>query len=117
MNAMGGKFWFSVLMSWFVLVEGARVGATVWLSVWTDNVDVPGGSGRGPFWYLGIYTAISAVQVGCVRNLSAYCWELKPRKAFLGIHTAISAVQVPPASAGSTCMRNHVGAGSLMYVE
>ncbi len=106
-NAMGGKFWFSVLMSWFVLVEvrgprlpwpgavladatclafacsmaagcglltglilivtfvvkGARVGATIWLSVWTGSVDVPGGAPHGPFWYLGIYTAISAVQV------------------------------------------------------
>ena len=60
-RAMGGPFWFSVLMSWFVLVEGARVAATVWLSVWTDSVD--DGSLHGPFYFLGIYTIISGVQV------------------------------------------------------
>ena len=42
-NAMGGKLKFGLLMSWFLLVEAARVGATVWLSHWTDTVDAPGG--------------------------------------------------------------------------
>ena len=60
-GAMGGPFWFSVLMSWFVLVEAARVAATVWLSVWTDSVD--DGSLHGPFYFLAIYTIISGVQV------------------------------------------------------
>ena len=58
---MGGPFWFSVLMSWFLLVEAARVAATVWLSVWTDSVD--DGSTHGPFYFLAIYTIISGVQV------------------------------------------------------
>jgi len=60
---MGGKLKFGLLMSWFLLVETARVGATVWLSDWTDSVDTPGGAGHGPMWYLTIYTIISAVQV------------------------------------------------------
>ena len=41
-NAMGGKFKFLVLMSWFLLVELCRVGATVWLSYWTGITDRPG---------------------------------------------------------------------------
>ena len=62
-TAMGGKWKFGLLMSWFLLVEAARVGATVWLSTWTDSVDAPGGAAHGPLWYLMIYTIISAVQV------------------------------------------------------
>ena len=41
-NAMGGKLRFTILMSWFLLVELCRVGATVWLSYWTGIVDNPG---------------------------------------------------------------------------
>ena len=41
-NAMGGKLRFSILMSWFLLVELCRVGATVWLSYWTGIADNPG---------------------------------------------------------------------------
>ena len=66
-NAMGGKWKFGLLMSWFLLVEAARVGATVWLSHWTDTVDAPGGAPHGPLWYLMIYTIISAVQVSTIR--------------------------------------------------
>lgn len=64
-NAMGGKLRFSILMSWFVVVEAARVSATVWLSYWTDTVDQPGGAPHGPLWYLMIYTIISGIQVSC----------------------------------------------------
>lgn len=63
-NAMGGKLRFAILMSWFLIVEAARVAATVWLSYWTDTVDQPGGAPHGPLWYLMIYTIISGVQVG-----------------------------------------------------
>ena len=69
-NAMGGKLKFSLLMSWFLLVEAARVGATVWLSHWTDTVDAPGGAPHGPLWFLMIYTIISAVQVGLMKLAS-----------------------------------------------
>ena len=41
-NAMGGKLRFLLLLSWFVLVELCRVGATVWLSYWTGSADSPG---------------------------------------------------------------------------
>ncbi len=41
-NAMGGKLRFIILLSWFLLVELCRVGATVWLSYWTGITDRPG---------------------------------------------------------------------------
>ena len=41
-NAMGGKLRFSILMSWFLLVELCRVAATVWLSYWTGISDKAG---------------------------------------------------------------------------
>lgn len=41
-DAMGGKLRFTILMSWFLLVELCRVGATVWLSYWTGIADSPG---------------------------------------------------------------------------
>ena len=41
-NAMGGKLRFTILMSWFLLVELCRVGATVWLSYWTGIADSSG---------------------------------------------------------------------------
>lgn len=66
---MGGKLRFSVLMLWFIIVEIARVGATVWLSYWTDSVDTPGGAPHGPLWYLMIYTIISGIQVGLHKPL------------------------------------------------
>ncbi|KAA6418046.1 MAG: ABC transporter C family member 2-like [Trebouxia sp. A1-2] len=49
-NAMGGKFRFLVLMSWFLLVELCRVGATVWLSYWTGITDRPGGAPHSALW-------------------------------------------------------------------
>lgn len=70
-NAMGGKLRFSILMSWFLIVEAARVSATVWLSYWTDSVDAPGGAPHGPLWYLMIYTIISGIQVGATSGCLA----------------------------------------------
>ena len=51
-NAMGGKLRFGILLSWFVLVELCRVGATVWLSYWTGNADKPGMNNKKN--YLGL---------------------------------------------------------------
>ncbi|KAL3160420.1 hypothetical protein ABBQ32_010743 [Trebouxia sp. C0010 RCD-2024] len=62
-NAMGGKLRFSILMSWFLLVELCRVGTTVWLSFWTGIADNPGGAPHGSLWYLAIYAGISATQI------------------------------------------------------
>ena len=45
-DAMGGKLRFGILLSWFLLVELCRVGATVWLSYWTGNADRPGQSNK-----------------------------------------------------------------------
>lgn len=62
-KAMGGYWAFLLLMSWFILIEAARVGTTVWLSQWTSSVDAPGGAAHKAMWYLGIYAAISGAQV------------------------------------------------------
>ncbi|KAL0044905.1 hypothetical protein WJX82_001780 [Trebouxia sp. C0006] len=62
-NAMGGKFKFLVLMSWFLLVELCRVGATVWLSYWTGITDRPGGAPHSALWYLAIYAGVSGFQI------------------------------------------------------
>ncbi|DBA70095.1 TPA: hypothetical protein ACH3X2_012257 [Trebouxia sp. C0005] len=62
-NAMGGKFRFLVLMSWFLLVELCRVGATVWLSYWTGITDRPGGAPHSALWYLAIYAGVSGFQI------------------------------------------------------
>lgn len=43
-TAMGGLLRFGLLMTWFVLVELCRVGATVWLSYWTGVTE--DGAGR-----------------------------------------------------------------------
>lgn len=63
MKAMGGYWAFLLLMSWFVLIEVARVATTVWLSAWTSSVDAPGGAAHKTMWYLGIYSGISGFQV------------------------------------------------------
>jgi len=61
-RSMGGAFRFSLLMALFVCVEAGRVCATVWLSTWTDTVDIPGGAPHPAIWYLSIYASISGVQ-------------------------------------------------------
>lgn len=58
-NAMGGKLRFSILMSWFLLVELCRVGATVWLSYWTGISDKPGMS----FWHVLFVFALKKTTV------------------------------------------------------
>ena len=50
-------------MSWYLLVEAARIGTTVWLSYWTGVSGSPGGAPHKAMWYLGIYAIISGVQV------------------------------------------------------
>ena len=61
--AMGGWFRFLLFISWFIMVEVARVASTVWLSYWTGVVDTPGGAPHPALWYLAIYAGISGVQV------------------------------------------------------
>lgn len=63
MKALGGIWGFGLLMSWYLLVEAARIGTTVWLSHWTGMADRKGGASHPALWYLGIYGIISAVQV------------------------------------------------------
>ena len=67
-KAMGGYWAFLLLMSWFILVETARVGTTIWLSQWTSSVDAPGGAAHKSLWYLGIYAGISGAQVQPASN-------------------------------------------------
>lgn len=62
-RALGGIWGFGLLMSWYLLVEAARIGTTVWLSYWTGVSGSPGGAPHKAMWYLGIYAIISGVQV------------------------------------------------------
>lgn len=62
-KAMGGLICFGPLMLLFVLIEGARVGTTLWLSYWTGSSERPGGPPHTALWFLGIYSAISGGQV------------------------------------------------------
>lgn len=62
-RALGGFWGFSLLMSWYLLVEGARIGTTVWLSHWTGADASREGAGHSALWYLAIYAIISGVQV------------------------------------------------------
>lgn len=58
--AMGGTSMLVLLLAFFIVVEIARVGASLWLSVWS-------GAGRHPphsvAYYIGIYAGISSGQV------------------------------------------------------
>ena len=63
-RAMGGISRFLLLLSLMILVEVSRVGATVWLSYWTNSANQPGGAAHSALWYLGIYGAVSGAQVG-----------------------------------------------------
>lgn len=65
-DAMGGKLRFTILMSWFLLVELCRVGATVWLSYWTGIVDNPGAQ-----LLLCMHTVLVACAVAC--NFPSMC--------------------------------------------
>ncbi|PNW84295.1 hypothetical protein CHLRE_04g228650v5 [Chlamydomonas reinhardtii] len=60
------------LLGGFAASEALRVATTVWLAQWTGSPDNTGGGGGDPdpdaegrraMWYLGVYGAISAVQL------------------------------------------------------
>ena len=62
-RALGGIWGFGLLMSWFILVEAARLATTLWLSHWTGAADRKGVAPHPALWYLAIYAAISGGQV------------------------------------------------------
>ncbi|MEW5311484.1 MAG: hypothetical protein WDW38_003194 [Sanguina aurantia] len=62
-RALGGVPWALYLVFGFAAVEALRVGATVWLSVWTDAVDAQGGRSADSKRNLLIYASISGVQL------------------------------------------------------
>ncbi|CAI5486528.1 unnamed protein product [Closterium sp. Naga37s-1] len=59
-RAMGGTGVLAVLISLYVLVEAARVLASVWISVWTGSVS-PGG--QGSLYFVAVYSLISLGEV------------------------------------------------------
>lgn len=69
-KALGGVWGFGLLMSWYLLVEAARIGTTIWLSYWTGVSDGPQGAPHPAIWYLAIYAIISGVQVRLLSSVS-----------------------------------------------
>ncbi|WIA43760.1 hypothetical protein OEZ86_010184 [Tetradesmus obliquus] len=62
LSALGGIPAVLVLLGGFVGTELLRVGATVWLSVWTgQDPDAP--QAHGSLFYMGVYAAISGAQL------------------------------------------------------
>eukprot|EP00051_Salpingoeca_urceolata_P019849 m.293491 g.293491 ORF g.293491 m.293491 type:complete len:1641 (-) comp19492_c0_seq12:32-4954(-) len=57
-KAMGGYNIFFLIVTLYGITEGARLGASVWVSVWSSD----GGTGHPTSYWLGIYSGISAVQ-------------------------------------------------------
>ena len=62
-QAMGGWLSFAFLAIGLLSTEAARVAGTVWLSYWTNSTNSEGKAPHGAFWYLGVYAAISGLQV------------------------------------------------------
>ncbi|CAI7915933.1 unnamed protein product, partial [Closterium sp. NIES-53] len=62
-RAMGGSGVLAVLISLYVLVEAARVLASVWISVWTGSVSQEGGGRQGSLYFVAVYSLISLGQV------------------------------------------------------
>ncbi|CAI5495011.1 unnamed protein product [Closterium sp. Naga37s-1] len=62
-KAMGGSTVLTVLISLYVLVEAARVLASVWISVWTGSVSQEGEGGHGSLYFVAGYSLISLGQV------------------------------------------------------
>lgn len=90
-RAMGGIWRFGLLMSWFVLIEAARVGATVWLSHWTGAADQKGGAPHPALWYLAIYSGISGGQVGLPPPLAPCMYPLLRERSCCATLTSLSA--------------------------
>ena len=62
-KAMGGVSVLALILSTFVVIEGARLGASLWMSYWADEMEKPeGGTGKGMFYFIGVYGAISGGQ-------------------------------------------------------
>ncbi|CAI7913506.1 unnamed protein product, partial [Closterium sp. NIES-54] len=53
-RAMGGSGVLAVLISLYVLVEAARVLASVWISVWTGSVSQEGGGRQGSLYFVAV---------------------------------------------------------------
>jgi hypothetical protein len=54
-NAMGGMFWFLLLLIVYIAVELIRMATTVWLSIWTGSTDASqsaGSQATSAFYYL-----------------------------------------------------------------
>ncbi|CAI5992640.1 unnamed protein product, partial [Closterium sp. NIES-65] len=62
-RAMGGAGVLAVLISLYVLVEAARVLASVWISVWTGSVSQEESGGHGSLYFVAVYSLISLGQV------------------------------------------------------
>jgi ABC-type multidrug transport system fused ATPase/permease subunit len=56
--ALGGAAITIAILLSFLLEQGSKVAADMWVSWWTDDTSPQGGMNHSNFFYLGIYTSI-----------------------------------------------------------
>ena len=61
-KAMGGISVLVLILGTFIIIEGARLGASLWISYWADTQSSGDADKKGTFYYIGIYGAISGGQ-------------------------------------------------------
>ncbi|GJP74244.1 hypothetical protein CLOP_g4860 [Closterium sp. NIES-67] len=93
-RAMGGPSILAVLISLYVLVEAARVLASVWISIWTGSVSKEGeGGGSGAsssVYFVAVYSLISLGQV-MLTFANQYFLVFSSQRAARRLHDAMLA--------------------------
>ncbi|CAI5503205.1 unnamed protein product, partial [Closterium sp. Naga37s-1] len=89
-RAMGGTGVLAVLISLYVLVEAARVLASVWISVWTGSVSQEEGGGHGSLYFVAGYSLISLGQV-LLTFANQYFLVFSSQRAARRLHDAMLA--------------------------
>ncbi|CAI5486529.1 unnamed protein product [Closterium sp. Naga37s-1] len=87
---MGGTGVLAVLISLYVLVEAARVLASVWISVWTGSVSQEEGGGHGSLYFVAVYSLISLGQV-LLTFANQYFLVFSSQRAARRLHDAMLA--------------------------
>ncbi|CAI7863258.1 unnamed protein product [Closterium sp. NIES-53] len=89
-RAMGGSGVLAVLISLYVLVEAARVLASVWISVWTGSVSQGEGDAHGSLYFVAGYSLISLGQV-LLTFTNQYFLVFSSQRAARRLHDAMLA--------------------------
>ncbi|CAI5991998.1 unnamed protein product [Closterium sp. NIES-64] len=86
----GGAGVLAVLISLYVLVEAARVLASVWISVWTGSVSQEESGGHGSLYFVAVYSLISLGQV-LLTFANQYFLVFSSQRAAQRLHDAMLA--------------------------